>query len=269
MTASAAVLCATIVSAVAPTAGAVPAGYTLTFADEFDGAANAAPNPAIWGYDVGGGWGNNEKQVYTDSRENSRLDGHGNLVVEARRSGDTVTSARMVTRGKGDFTFGYLEARIKLASGQGMHPAFWLLGSNIDTAGWPGSGEIDVIESINDGRTFTSGVHGPTAAGTGSAGASVWKRSAGGDTRGVDLSADFHTYGVLRTPGRIQTFLDGAPLFTVDRANLAPHETWVFDAPAYVLLNVAVGGDWPGPVDGTTQFPATMLVDWIRLYQQA
>ncbi|WP_137725043.1 glycoside hydrolase family 16 protein [Prescottella subtropica] len=268
---SAATLCTAVLSPTAPPVNAAPPGYSLVLDDEFDGPVNTAPDPVVWGYDLKGGWGNNEKQVYTDARENSRLDGAGNLVVEARHHGDTITSARLVTRGKHDFTYGYMEARIKLAGGQGMHPAFWLLGSNIDTVGWPASGEIDVIESINDGRTFNSGVHGPTSTSTSvsSVDSAPWKRSVGGDTGGVDLTADFHTYGILRTPGHIQTFIDGRPMFELDRADLRGNEHWVFDAPSYVILNLAVGGDWPGPVDETTRFPATMLVDWIRLYQQS
>ncbi|WP_072688118.1 glycoside hydrolase family 16 protein [Rhodococcus marinonascens] len=233
-------------------------GYTVTASDEFDGPAGAAPNPRFWGYDLGGGgWGNNEQQVYTDSRENSRLDGNGRLVVEARRSGGGFTSARLVTRGKFDFTYGLVEARIQVPSGAGLHPAFWTLGNNIDRVGWPACGEIDILEVVGDGSRYSAGVHGPTAIGA------RWKRSMDGSI-GTNLSAGFHDYALIKEPGRISVGIDGNIVGTFSAADLRPMEGWVFDAPAHLLLNVAVGGDWPGPVDSTTRFPAPMLVEWVR-----
>ncbi|QBJ97639.1 glycoside hydrolase family 16 protein [Rhodococcus sp. ABRD24] len=238
----------------------------LTFSDEFDGPAGAAPNPSFWRYDTGGGgWGNNEKQVYTDSRDNSRLDGSGHLVVEARRNGTGFTSARLVTKGRFDFTYGTVEARIKVPAGKGIHPGFWGLGANIDTVGWPECGEIDALEVIGDGSQYHVGVHGPRS-GAGSVAGGQWSRSAAGSI-GANLSAGFHNYAVAKSPGSISMSIDGNVVQTVSKSDLGARERWVFDAPTYLLLNVAVGGDWPGPVDGTTPFPATMLVDWVRYSQ--
>ncbi|SEE37657.1 Beta-glucanase, GH16 family [Rhodococcus jostii] len=252
------------VAVAAPGAGSVRTaypGYTMIGSDEFDGPAGAAPNPLFWGYDLGGGgWGNNEKQVYTDSRQNSRLDGSGRLVVEARRNGAGFTSARLVTRGKFDFTYGVVEARIQVPSGPGIHPAFWTLGSNINSVGWPACGEVDILEVIGDGSRYHAGVHGPTVNG------GHWERSTDGSI-GANLSAGFHDYALIKAPGRISVGIDGTIVGTVTTADLRPEERWVFDAPAYLLLDVAVGGNWPGPVTPSTRFPATMLVDWVRFSQ--
>ncbi|MDI9973378.1 glycoside hydrolase family 16 protein [Rhodococcus sp. IEGM 1307] len=251
-------------AAAAPGGGGVRTaypGYTVIGSDEFDGPANAAPNPLFWGYDLGGGgWGNNEKQVYTDSRQNSRLDGNGRLVVEARRNGGGFTSARLVTRGKFEFTYGVIEARIQVPSGPGIHPAFWTLGSNITSVGWPACGEIDILEVVGDGSRYHAGVHGPTVGG------GHWERSTDGSI-GANLSAGFHDYALIKAPGRISVGIDGNIVGTVTTADLRPEERWVFDSPAYLLLDVAVGGNWPGPVTSSTRFPATMLVDWVRFSQ--
>lgn len=239
--------------------------FTVYAFDEFDGAANSPPNPAIWRYETGGNWGNNEKQVYTDSRANSRLDGQGNLLIQTQKVGSTITSARLGTFGKVNFTYGLVEARIKLPAGQGLHPAFWTLGTNLYSAGWPGCGEIDAIETINDAKTYTSAVHGPTKSGTKVTG--VWDRSVGGARPDTDFTA-FHTYGILKRPGRIETYIDGVRMMALDKSQLSGAEAWVFDAPAYTLLNIAVGGDWPGATNSTTPWPSTMTVDYVRWFHE-
>lgn len=242
---------------------AEPAGPRVIFADEFDGPAGARPSPQ-WRFDTGGGgWGNNELQVYTDSPANVGLDGAGHLAITAR--GDTldqITSARITTRGTVDFTSGRAEARIALPAGTGLHPAFWLLGSNIDSVGWPAAGEIDVIETLNLATEYHSGIHAPRQ----------------GSIRGQEVSTagpapfplvgEFHTYWVERTPGRIVTGIDGLTILHVTPADLAVDSQWVFDAPFFLLLNLAVGGSWPGPPDATTPNPSTMLVDWVRVVAQ-
>lgn len=238
-------------------------GFTLWGSDEFDGPSGAPPSPLFWDYDVGGGgWGNNEKQVYTNSRENSRLDGNGHLVVEARRNGSGFTSARLVTRGKFEFSYGVIEARVKVPVGHGIHPAFWTLGTNIGSVGWPTCGEIDVLEVIGDGSRYHAGVHGPTVDRRGRTNGR-WTRSTDGSI-GANLSDAFHNYALIKSPGQISASIDGQVIGTVKKSDLVPGERWVFDAPVYLLFNVAVGGNWPGPVDSTTPFPATMLVDWVR-----
>ena len=165
----------------------------------------------------------------------------------------------MTTKGTVEFTSGRAEARIALPAGAGLHPAFWLLGSDVDQVGWPASGEIDVIETLNLADEYHTGVHVPRQ----------------GSARGQEISAsgpapfplagEFHTYWVEKTPERIVTGIDDLTLFTVTPADLAPESTWVFDGPVFLLLNVAVGGNWPGPPDLTTPNPSTMLVDWVRV----
>jgi beta-glucanase (GH16 family) len=238
------------------------AGMTLAGADDFDGPAWSAPDGRHWDYDSGaGGWGNDEQQTYTDSTDNARLDGSGNLIIEARRSGAGFTSARLVSRNRVDIGFGLLEARIRMPEGQGIHPAFWLLGTNIRTAGWPQSGELDVMELVNSGTSYHNAIHGPTVKHPEEA----WKQSADGDA-GVNLAQDYHVYQILRSPGTIKIALDGDVVGSYRRTSAPTGADWVFDNPMYVVLNVAVGGDWPGRVAADTRFPATMVVDWIRYW---
>lgn len=231
--------------------------------DEFEGPAGQSPDPAMWGFDVGGGgWGNHEKQVYTDSTENARLDGNGNLVLEARRTPTGFTSARIVTRGKFAFTEGTLSARIKFPMAQGLHPAFWLLGEDLATVGYPESGEIDIMELVHDGTEFHNALHGPwqdPSAHT----EGKWKMSADGFI-GSDASAGFHTYQVIRTSDSISIVLDGVVVGDYRRSDAPVGAKWVFDKPFYVLMGIAVGGEWPGPTDSTTPDVSTLTVDWIR-----
>ena len=236
---------------------------TLVGADDFDGPAGSAPNPTYWDYDLGGGgWGNREQQIYTRKTANVRLDGRGHLVIEAHRSGKGYTSARLVTRHKVDITHGLIEARVKLPQGQGIHPAVWLLGSNIESVGYPACGEIDIMELVSSGTVYHNAIHGPMAANA----ETKWKQSADGDAPG-DLARDYHVYQVLREPNVIKIAIDGNLVGSYSRATMPAGADWVFDAPMYLILNIAVGGEWPGPVNAATPFPATMLVDWIRLWQ--
>ncbi len=219
--------------------------------DDFLGPAGAAPNPDNWVRDVGPssvhGWERGSLQTYTESPDNVRLDGYGNLVIEARKSGDGYTSGRIVTRGKLSFPYGTVVARMKLPSGQGLWSAFWMLGADIETVGWPQSGEIDIIELINTGTTYNIALHAP--------GADIEKKGAIDD-----LSRDFHNYWMTRTPDRITVGIDEATLANFNKASFA--DQWVFDRPMFALLNLAVGGDWPGPPDASTPFPSSMIVDW-------
>jgi beta-glucanase (GH16 family) len=227
--------------------------------DDFDGPAGAAPNGALWNYDVGDtGWGNGEQQAYTRDTANARLDGAGNLLIQARRDGNHVTSARLTTKDRFAFTHGRAEARIKLPRGAGLHPAFWLLGTDNDAVGWPASGEIDVMETVSEPTFVHNGAIGPDADGT------AYKLE-GSKTIDPSFVDDFHTYWVQRDPGRITYGVDDetTTVFTADQ--LKPGQRWVFDKPFYLLLNVAVGGDWPGPIGPDTVFPATMTVDWVKV----
>jgi beta-glucanase (GH16 family) len=238
-------------------------GRSLVGEETFDGPAGASPSASYFGYDVGGGgWGNHEKQVYTRAADNARLSGDGNLIIEARRDGGGYTSARLVTREKVTFTTGLLEARIRMPEGNGLHPAFWLLGSNIDSVGYPFCGEIDIIEVVDTGQAYHNAIHGPLQADS----SSQWQQSHDGDA-GSNLADGFHTYQVYRDAGLIQIGLDGKKVGEYTKASLAADKRWVFDTPMYLILNVAVGGSWPEPVDSSTVFPAAMLVDWIRFWR--
>lgn len=224
------------------------------FADDFSGPAGSMPNPQYWSAEVGAsavhGWEKGSLQTYTSAPDNIRLDGYGNLVIEARKTADGYTSGRLVTRGKIAFPLGTLVARMKLPAGQGLWPAFWMLGINIDTVGWPDSGEVDIIELINTGMRYNIALHGP--------GADVERK---GDI--ADLSADFHNYWVTRRADSITVGVDEVALADFTPESLPEGAPWVFSAPMFVLLNVAVGGDWPGPPDQSTRFPAAMVVDYL------
>lgn len=231
--------------------------------DEFDGAAGDSPDAAMWGFDVGGGgWGNQEKQIYTDNAENARLDGNGNLVLEARRILGGFTSARIVTRDKFSFTEGTISARIKFPMAQGIHPAFWLLGENLATVGYPESGEIDVMELVHNATEYHNAIHGPwfdPSAHTDG----KWKMSSDGFLGG-DASTTFHVYEVTRRSDSISIFIDGEMVGEYLRSEAPDGSKWVFDKPFYVVMNIAVGGEWPGPTDATTPDVSTLTVDWIR-----
>ncbi|MFD7309420.1 family 16 glycosylhydrolase [Promicromonospora sp. NPDC059942] len=251
----------------APSAhGVAPAAAgALTWSDEFDGAAGSAPNPASWNQETGGGgWGNNELQTYTSSRDNSALDGNGNLVITARQDGNGgYTSARLTTAGKVEPTYGRVEARIKIPRGQGIWPAFWMLGGQIDSGvPWPSSGEIDIMENVGYEPHMVHGtIHGPGYSGGAGIGAAYTH------PQGWSFADDFHTFAVDRAPGRITWSVDGNVYQTRTTADTGGNQ-WVFDQPFFMLLNVAVGGNWPGYPDGTTQFPQQMVVDYVRVYDQ-
>ncbi|SNS50165.1 Beta-glucanase, GH16 family [Micrococcales bacterium KH10] len=234
----------------------------IIWSDEFEGPAGSAPNGSIWGYDLGaGGWGNNEWQNYTSSRANSQLDGAGNLVITARReSNGQYTSARLSTQGKKTPKFGRVEARIQIPRGQGIWPAFWMLGSNINQVGWPTSGEIDIMENVGYEPHMVHGtVHGPGYSAMNGLTASYTH------PQYWSFADTFHTFAVDWKPGYIAWYVDGNKFHEVTPAS-ANGNPWVFDQQFYILLNVAVGGDWPGYPDGGTQFPQQMKVDYVRVY---
>jgi beta-glucanase (GH16 family) len=242
----------------------------LIWDDEFNGPAGSPPDPSKWrGVTGGDGWGNQELEYYTARPSNVSLDGAGHLAITARRetyTGDGVTrvytSARIQTKGLFQTTYGKLEARIKIPTGQGLWPAFWALGSDIDTAGWPGCGEIDVIENLgSDPFTIYGSIRGPQSGFANGYGITATARSA------VSLAAGFHVFGVTWSPNKLVFTLDGVPYATRTPSSLSSGQQWVFTKPFYLLLNLAVGGTWPGSPNASTQLPATMLVDWVRVYQ--
>jgi len=240
------------------------AQWRLIWSDEFNGGANTPPDTSKWAYDLGdGGWGNKELEVYTNSVENVFQDGNGNLVIRAVQSADGgFTSGRIKTQGKFSVEYGRIEARIKIPFGQGIWPAFWMLGTNIDQVGWPNCGEIDVMENIGKEPGLIHGtVHGPGYAGSSPLTSKV------GLASGARFADDYHVYAVEWGRDRVAFLLDGREYYIATARELPAGTQWVFDHPFFLLLNVAVGGTWPGNPDGGSVFPQTMLVDWVRVWQ--
>jgi beta-glucanase (GH16 family) len=246
----------------------------ISWQDEFNQTAGTRPSSARWNFDLGGepSWGNEEWQYYTNRRENASTDGAGNLVISARkerlpgmancRYGTCdITSARITTKAKFDQAYGRFEARIKVPDGQGLWPAFWLMGNNIDDVGWPDNGEIDIMEIIGkEPGTLYGTVHGPGYHS---------ENGPGGETSlpaGQKWADAFHTYSVEWSPTQILWKVDGRQYHRVTPADIPPGADWVFDHEFYLLLNLAVGGVWPGPPNAGTRFPAKLLVDYVRVY---
>lgn len=234
--------------------------WKLVWSDEFDGAKGSAPDAKTWTHDLGAsGWGNKELENYTNSRENSFLDGEGHLVIRAIKTETGYTSARLKTQDKYAVKYGRVAARLKLPKGQGIWPAFWMLGDDIKTAGWPKCGEIDVMEFIGK----TPGTAYFTLDGPGYSGAGGLSKSAP-----VSNPDAFHTYGIEWAPESITFLLDDQPVRTLTPKDLPAGTKWVYDHPHFLLLNLAVGGGWPGNPDATTVFPQDYVIDWVRVWQR-
>ncbi len=243
----------------------------LIWSEEFEGPAGSSPDSNSWGFDTGGnGWGNEELESYTSRPQNASLDGKGDLVITARSESYTgsdgiarqYTSARLQTLHKFQFQYGLVEARIQVPAGQGMWPAFWMLGGEAYNSAktWPGCGEIDVMEVLGSTPNAAHGtLHAP------------WPfapKGIGGKAESpTPLSDGFHVYGMEWAPERISFLLDGVAYETITRSQLPTGADWPFDHPFFLLLNLAVGGNWPGPPNSSTKFPARMLVDWVRVWQ--
>lgn len=240
---------------------------------EFSGWAGERPDADVFTTEVGNrrqqGWWNNELQYYTARAANSSLSGSGRLLVRARWAGHRgslpcwprgrcdYTSARLTTEGKVSITRGRVDVRAKLPTGRGLLPAIWLLGDNGRT--WPRQGEVDIVEVVGgEPRTAYGTAHGPTYFNEG---------GIGGTTR-LPGRADeeFHVYSVVKEPQRITWLVDDEPYFSLAPQDLPAERDWVFEQSMHLLLNVAVGGDWPGDPGRATRFPATMKVDYVRMY---
>ncbi len=256
-----------------------PVPWTRVWSDEFDGPAGAPVDTSRWRYDTADGcashncgWGNNEKEYYSALPENIALNGQGQLMIVARTAPAGLTcyygpcrytSAKVTTRGKMEVVPGRAEARIKLAWGQGLWPAFWLLGRNIGTVGWPTSGELDIMENRGSAPAITSSaVHGPGYSGnTPFAHEHVLSQGTIADA--------FHTYSVEWDSLTIRYLVDDSVHYVVTRSQVASHGNWVFDQPFFLILNLAVGGHFDGDPQSDAIFPATMLVDYVRVYRRA
>jgi len=238
--------------------------WTLAWSDEFTGPAGQLADPATWTYEVGTDWGNAQLEYDTDRASNAALDGAGHLVITARREayeGRQYTSARLTTAGKREFRYGKFEARMQLPGGQGLWPAFWMLGSSFDTVGWPATGEIDIMEFRGqEPSTVHGSLHGPGYSG----GSALTRRKTVTASR---FDNSFHVFTVEWSAEEIRWFVDGTRYHTVRKADVPG--TWVFDHPFDLLLNVAVGGNFVGAPNDATTFPKQMIVDWVRVYEPA
>jgi beta-glucanase (GH16 family) len=259
-------------------AAAPPSGYTLVWSDEFNSADGTAPDSKKWTYDLGGnGWGNHELEFYTDHPQNAQIKS-GNLVITAQKESATdkygtrdYTSARIKTQNLFAQAYGRFESRIKISKGQGMWPAFWMLGEDISTINWPRCGEIDIMENIGkEPAAVHASLHGAAAPGTDPGD----KKATADLTRkfllpdNADLSDDFHVFAVEWEPNVLRFFIDKENYATFTKAEWPQNAPWPFDHKFFLILNLAVGGDWPGPPDANTAFPQQMLVDYVRVYSR-
>lgn len=248
-------------------AEAVPGDWQLTWSDEFNQPDGSVPDAAKWKYDLGGnGWGNHELEYYTAHTNNVRIEA-GKLIIQANQEdyqGMHYTSGRLLTAGKASWTYGLFEARIQIPRGQGIWPAFWLLGAGVATNGWPGCGEIDIMENIGrEPGTIHGTVHGPGYSGEHGIGGPVTLPG------GATMADGFHVFAVDCEPASLTWYLDGKPYFSITPASLPKNARWVFDQPKYLLLNLAVGGSWPGYPTASNVFPQRMTVDYVRVYQKS
>ena len=238
-------------------------GYTLVWNDEFSGTAL---DGGTWNYEIGngsGGWGNHELEYYTNSTKNVFVS-NGNLIIEARKesiSGFNYSSSRLTTQNKKAFTYGRVDIRAKLPKGKGMWPALWMLGSNINTAGWPACGEMDIMELLGQepSKMYSTLHYGASAATHGSKGNSY-------TLSGGSFYDQFHVFSMDWKQDIVKLYVDNNLVLTVNKADVGT-SPYPFNAPFFFIFNVAVGGDWPGSPDATTTFPQRMIVDYIRMYQ--
>ena len=251
--------------------------YTQVWSDEFDGAAGSSVDPAKWSFDLGDGctagicgWGNNEKEYYTNAADNVSLDGQGHLAIVARPAVLNTTcyygpckytSAKITTRGKMSAAPGRVEARIRIPKGQGLWPAFWMLGNDFGTVGWPASGELDIMENKGSApSTSSSAIHGPGYSGnTPFAHANTISAPA-------TLADDYHLYAVEWDANAARFYVDGTMHYVVLRSDIQRYGTSILDKPYYIILNLAVGGNFDGDPTSDSILPATMLVDYVRVY---
>jgi beta-glucanase (GH16 family) len=245
------------------------AGWTLSWSDEFNTVAGTKPNPQYWGYDLGGGgWGVAQLQVYTNTAANAATDGQGNLALAAiKDAAGNFTSARIKTQGKFEQAYGRFEMRAKVSTGNGMWPAFWMLGNNFGPTPWPDCGEIDIMEIRGTAPLTNLGsLHGP-----GYSGMHPLTGHYSLPDGGAILSDDFHTYTIEWETNVVRFYVDDNLYETRTPADIptdaGANAKWVYDHPFFILINLAVGGRFPGPPDGTT-FPQTMLIDWVRVYKR-
>jgi beta-glucanase (GH16 family) len=239
----------------------------LTWLEDFTGPAGSLPSASHWRFDVGTDWGNSQLEYDTDRPSNVSLDGNGNLAIVARAEsyqGCAYTSGRISTRGYFSQATGRFEARIKLPTGRGLWPAFWLLGADYAANPWPACGEIDIMEYRGQEPTVVHGsLHGPGYSG-GNA-----RTKAYALPNGARFDGGFHVFAVEWKTNQITYLVDNVPYQVLTPSSLPAGTRWVFDHPFFIILNLAVGGNYVGSPDATTVFPQTLLVDYVRVYQVA
>lgn len=237
--------------------------WQLVWSDEFNDAKGSSPDATKWNFDIGqgdNGWGNAELQSYSSDTSNISTDGNGNLVITALNLGSSFTSARINSQGLFSQKYGRFEARIKTPYGPGLWPAFWMLGSNIDNVGWPQCGEIDIMELRGQKPELIQGtMHGPGYSG----GNPITKAYSLSDSR---FDVDFHIFAVEWDADKVDFYVDDYLYQRINREDV-PGE-WVYDQDFYLLLNVAVGGNYVGFPTADTPFPQRMFVDYIRVYKE-
>jgi beta-glucanase (GH16 family) len=260
---------ALLAAAGGPLLAAAPAAAAASFTDDFNGPAGSGVDPGKWQFETGDNVNNHERQWYTSGTANAALDGQGHLVITAKKENPgnrncwygpcEYTSARLSTQGRFAQSYGRYEARMKIPRGQGMWPAFWMLGTDIGSAGWPTCGEIDIMENVGfEPNTVHGTLHGPGYSGSGGVG------SAYGLPGGRAFADDFHTFAVDWSPGAVTFSVDGNAYATKTPADIGGNR-WVFDHPFYLILNLAVGGYGPGDPDSTTSFPQRLVVDYVHV----
>ena len=244
-------------------------GWNIVWQDEFD---KDSLDLTKWSREIGGhGWGNNELQFYTDSDSNSYVE-NGNLILKAQVVPQGIgsskglryySSARLRTYGKGDWKYGRIEVKAKVASGQGIWPAIWMLPTDWRFGGWPSSGEIDIMEHVG----YDLGVvHGSVHTEAYNHKINTQRSSA---RKIANVDTEFHVYSIIWDKDKISFFIDDVQYFLFENDQQGNYKTWPFDQRFHLLINIAVGGDWPGNPDNSTNFPRKMLVDYVRVYEKS
>ena len=244
-------------------------GWNIVWQDEFD---KDSLDLTKWSRETGGhGWGNNELQFYTDSDSNSYVE-NGNLILKAQVVPQGIgsskglryySSARLRTYGKGDWKYGRIEVKAKVASGQGIWPAIWMLPTDWLFGGWPSSGEIDIMEHVG----YDLGVvHGSVHTEAYNHKINTQRSSA---RKIANVDTEFHVYSIIWDKDKISFFIDDVQYFLFENDQQGNYKTWPFDQRFHLLINIAVGGDWPGNPDNSTNFPRKMLVDYVRVYEKS
>ncbi|MBU7598094.1 glycoside hydrolase family 16 protein [Streptomyces sp. P38-E01] len=270
----AAALCWSLLGSAGPAAGepepkADAKPMEVLFEDQFDGSAGSAVDGSKWQLETGDNVHNQERQYYTGGNDNAALDGNGNLVITARKENPAnyqcwygtcdYTSARLNTSGKFSAQYGKVEARIKVPRGQGMWPAFWMLGDRFSEIDWPYCGEIDIMENVGfEPSTVHGTLHGPGYSGGEGIGSSYTLPD------GQQFADDFHTFAIDWAPDKIEWSVDGNVFQTRTPADLNGKE-WVYNQGFFMILNLAVGGLWPGDPDDSTPLPQELVVDYVRV----